>query len=95
MSFTPSSPEEVKAAILAENPFDRPRFLKKEDIWTSTFPDVPEINKRASDVIFESIESVKNDRNLSFGLFISADRGFGKSHLVEFRDIFDTMEILS
>lgn len=82
MSVIPSPIEDIKSAIQAENPFDRPRFLKQEDIWISTFPDVPEINRKASDTIFLAIESVCLRKRSTIGLFISAERGLGKSHLI-------------
>jgi Cdc6-like AAA superfamily ATPase len=82
MSVTSSPIEEIQLVIQSENPFDRPRFLKQEDIWTSTFPDVPTINQHASDAIFAAIEAVRLHQRATVSLFISADRGLGKSHLI-------------
>ena len=82
MSTIPSPIEDINSAIQAENPFDRPRFLKQEDIWISTFPDVPAINRKASDTIFAAIEAVRLRKRSTIGLFISAERGLGKSHLI-------------
>ena len=82
MSVIPSPIEAIESAIQAENPFDRPRFLKQEDIWMSTFPDVPSINAKASDAIFTAIEAVRLRKRATIGLFISAERGLGKSHLI-------------
>ncbi len=73
MSVTSSPIEEIQLAIQSENPFDRPRFLKQEDIWTSTFPDVPTINQHASDAIFAAIEAVRLHQRATVSLFISAD----------------------
>lgn len=82
MSAIPSPIEAIESAIQSENPFDRPRFLKQEDIWMSTFPDVPSINKKASDAVFKAIEAVRLRKRATVGLFISAERGLGKSHLI-------------
>jgi hypothetical protein len=82
MSITPSSPEALHAAIQSENPFDRPRFLKQEDIWMSTFPDVPSINQQATDTVFAAMEAVRLRKRATIGLFVSAERGLGKSHLI-------------
>lgn len=73
MSVIPSPIEAIESAIQAENPFDRPRFLKQEDIWMSTFPDVPSINAKASDAIFTAIEAVRLRKRATIGLFISAE----------------------
>jgi hypothetical protein len=82
MSTITSLIEDIDTVIQAENPFDRPRFLKQEDIWSSPFPDVPEINRQASDKIFALIEKVTISKKSTKGLFISAERGLGKSHLI-------------
>jgi chromosomal replication initiation ATPase DnaA len=82
MSIAPSSPESLHAAIQSENPFDRPRFLKQEDIWRSTFPDVPSINQQATDIVFAAMEAVRLRKRPTIGLFVSAERGLGKSHLI-------------
>jgi hypothetical protein len=82
MSVTPSPIKEIQLAIQSENPFDRPRFLKQEDIWASTFPDAPVINQQASDAIFAAIEAVRLRQRSTASLFVSAERGLGKSHLI-------------
>lgn len=82
MSIIPSPIEAIESAIQAENPFDRPRFLKQEDIWVSSFPDVPSINAKASDAVFAAIEAVRLRKRATIGIFISAERGLGKSHLI-------------
>ncbi|HEY9596718.1 MAG TPA: P-loop NTPase fold protein [Cyanophyceae cyanobacterium] len=80
--MAPSSIEELKNAIKADNPFDRPLFVKQEDIWGRGFPDVLSLNAHASDAIFEAIEKVRIGKRSTIGITVTAERGLGKSHVI-------------
>jgi KAP family P-loop domain len=74
--------EQIHAAIQSHNPFDRPRFVKQEDVWGQGFPDVEQINAHASDAVFEAIRRINENQLSTIGLTILAERGLGKSHLI-------------
>lgn len=77
-----SSLEELHAAIKDQNPFDRPLFVKQEDVWGKGFPDVTSLNSHASDAVFEAIEKVRTGKRPTTGITITAERGLGKSHII-------------
>lgn len=77
-----SSVEEINKVIESCNPFDRPFFVKQEDVWGQGFPDVPSINAHVSDAVFEAIEKVRSNQRDTIGITITAERGLGKSHII-------------
>ena len=83
MSEHPASPiSEINQLVEQHNPFDRSLVVKSHDVWTSKFPDVPSINEHISAAIFKGIEQVRaGDRNM-LGITITAEKGLGKSHLL-------------
>ena len=76
----------VLAALNANNPFERPPVVKEQNIWGESFPDIPELNAKASDSLFAALEKVRAaDSSLEkvTSLVFTADRGVGKSHVIK------------
>ncbi|MBD2038463.1 hypothetical protein H6F76_26270 [Leptolyngbya sp. FACHB-321] len=78
----PSSIEVLHNTIASHNPFDRPLFVKQQDVWGKGFPDVPSLNAHASDMVFDAINKVRTGQRSSIGITIRAEKGLGKSHLI-------------
>lgn len=77
-----SSIEDLNNAIKSQNPFDRPLFVRQQDIWGKGFPDVPSLNAHASDGVFEAISKVRTGQRPAVGITITAEKGLGKSHII-------------
>jgi hypothetical protein len=85
MNITNSSPSSIEVlhnAIISHNPFDRPLFVKQQDVWEKGFPDVSSLNAHASDIVFDAINKVRTGQRSSIGITIRAEKGLGKSHLI-------------
>ena len=80
------SPIEVlNAAIQSHNPFSKTRIVTEQDVWGKGFPDVPTLNKHASDAVFEAVELVRTSQSSQekvTSLAITAQPGVGKSHIL-------------
>ncbi len=81
-TISPSSIDAIHGALRSQNPFDRPVFVKQQDVWDGGFPDVPSLNSHVSDAVFDAIEKIRTGQRASLGLTIRAERGLGKSHLI-------------
>lgn len=76
------SNDDLINAIKKHNPFEGRLVVKSQDIWRTSFPDVPSLNAHASDAIFDAIEKVRNRQRQVIGITITAEKGLGKSHLI-------------
>lgn len=82
MTNSSSSIEDLNNAIKSHNPFDRPLFVRQQDIWGKGFPDVPSLNAHASDAVFDAISKIKSGQRQATGITITAEKGLGKSHII-------------
>ncbi|MGB3766976.1 MAG: hypothetical protein WA947_10500 [Phormidesmis sp.] len=76
----------ILSALNANNPFERPPVVKEQNIWGESFPDIPSLNAKASDSLFEALKKVRAaDSSLEkvTSLVFTADRGVGKSHVIK------------
>ena len=77
--------EALNAAIQSHNPFSKTRIVTEQDVWGKGFPDVPTLNKHASDAVFEAVELVRTSQSSQekvTSLAITAQPGVGKSHIL-------------
>ena len=80
-----SSIEALNAAIQSHNPFSKTRIVTEQDVWGKGFPDVPTLNKHASDAVFQAVEQVRTSQSSQekvTSLAITAQPGVGKSHIL-------------
>lgn len=86
MENSAASPiESLDAAIQSHNPFSKTGIVKEQDIWGKGFPDVPTLNKHASDAVFQAVELVRTSQSSQekvSSLAITAPQGVGKSHVL-------------
>lgn len=82
MTNLPSSIEALKIAIKSQNPFDRPLFVRQQDVWRKGFPDVPALNAHVSDAVFEAVSKVRTGQRQAASITITAEKGLGKSHII-------------
>lgn len=86
MDNSAASPiEALDAAIQSHNPFSKTRIVTEQDVWGKGFPDVPTLNKHASDAVFEAVELVRTSQSSQekvTSLAITAQPGVGKSHIL-------------
>lgn len=86
MNNIPVSPiEDLNAAIQSYNPFSKIGIVKEQDVWGKGFPDVPTLNKHASDAVFHAVEQVRTSQSSQekvTSLAITAYYGVGKSHVL-------------
>lgn len=82
MVSSPSSIEDLKAAIRSQNPFDRSFVVRQQDVWGRSFPDVASLNAHASDAVFEAVRQVRVGQRQVAGITITAEKGLGKSHVI-------------
>ncbi|MEG4988344.1 ATP-binding protein [Microcoleus sp. BR0-C5] len=86
MDNSAASPIEVlNAAIQSHNPFSKTRIVTEQDVWGKGFPDVPTLNKHASDAVFQAVEQVRTSQSSQekvTSLAITAQPGVGKSHIL-------------
>ena len=76
----------ILSALNTNNPFERPPIVKEQNIWGESFPDIPSLNAKASDSLFEALKKVRAaDSSLEkvTSLVFTADRGVGKSHVIK------------
>ena len=81
-----SAESAIIAALNANNPFEKPPVVREQNIWGDSFPDIPSINAKASDTLFEAVAKVREaDSSLDkvTSLVFLADRGTGKSHVIK------------
>ncbi len=77
--------EALNAAIQSHNPFSKTRIVTEQDVWGKGFPDVPTLNKHASDAVFQAVEQVRTSQSSQekvTSLAITAQPGVGKSHIL-------------
>lgn len=86
MENSAASPiEALNAAIQSHNPFSKTRIVTEQDVWGKGFPDVPTLNKHASDAVFQAVELVRTSQSSQekvTSLAITAQPGVGKSHIL-------------
>lgn len=86
MDNSAASPiEALNAAIQSHNPFSKTRIVTEQDVWGKGFPDVPTLNKHASDAVFQAVEQVRTSQSSQekvTSLAITAQPGVGKSHIL-------------
>jgi len=86
MDHSAASPiEALNAAIQSHNPFSKTRIVTEQDVWGKGFPDVPTLNKHASDAVFQAVEQVRTSQSSQekvTSLAITAQPGVGKSHIL-------------
>ena len=81
-----SAESALLSALDKNNPFERPPIVTEQNIWGESFPDIPSINKKASDSLFDAVRKVKaSDSSLEkvTSLVFVSDRGVGKSHVIK------------
>lgn len=81
-----STESAILSALSANNPFERPPVVREQNIWGDSFPDIPSVNAKASDNLFDAINKVRTTDS-SFekttSLVFLSDRGVGKSHVIK------------
>lgn len=83
MSNFPVSPlEDLKAALLTQNPFLKPPFLNAKDVWSQDFFDVSTINAHASDSVFQALNEIQAGQYSTTSITITAQDGTGKTHII-------------
>ena len=81
-----STESAILSALNANNPFERPPVIREQNIWGDSFPDIPSLNAKASDSLFDAVAQVKaSDSELEkiTSLVFLSDRGVGKSHVIK------------
>jgi len=81
-----SAESAILSALDANNPFERPPIVTEQNIWGESFPDVPSINAKASDSLFDAVQTVRSaDSSLEkvTSLLFVSSRGVGKSHVIK------------
>lgn len=73
--------QEIHEAIAADNPFARPPVVTDQDIWGEPFPDLPTLNRHASDAVLELLTANSYYPKLT-SIAITGSTGTGKSHLI-------------
>ena len=76
----------ILSALDANNPFERPPIVTEQNVWGESFPDIPSINAKASDSLFEAVQKVRAaDSSLEkvTSLVFVSSRGVGKSHVIK------------
>ncbi|HLP89707.1 MAG TPA: ATP-binding protein [Nostocaceae cyanobacterium] len=86
MNNSAISPREaLDAAIANDNPFVNAGIVKEQDIWEQEFLDVPTLNARVSDMVFQAIDLVRNSeqsKDKVTSILITAQYGTGKTHVL-------------
>ncbi len=81
-----STESAIFSALTANNPFERPPVVREQNIWGESFPDIPSLNAKASDSLFNAVSQVRSaDSELEkiTSLVFLSDRGVGKSHVIK------------
>lgn len=76
---------EINELLRDTNPFEKGLVVKDQNIWGTSFPDIPELNKHVSDAIYASIKNLQeapSSLEKVSSMVIRAQRGAGKTHLV-------------
>ncbi len=73
--------QEIHEAIATDNPFVRPPVVTDQDIWGEPFPDLPTLNRHASDAVLELLTANSYHPKLT-SIAITGSTGTGKSHLI-------------
>lgn len=73
--------QEIHDAIATDNPFARPPVVTDQDIWGEPFPDLPTLNRHASDLVLELLTANSYYPKLT-SIAITGSTGTGKSHLI-------------
>ncbi|MEB3827271.1 ATP-binding protein [Phormidium sp. CCY1219] len=85
MANSDSPLEQINAAIQRHNPFTKAGIVQEQNIWGKGFPDVPTLNKEASDAVLQAIERVSTSQSSAdkvATLVVTAEAGVGKTHLI-------------
>ncbi len=81
-----SAESEILTALNANNPFERPPVVREQNIWGDSFPDIPSLNAKASDSLFDAMSQVRTAesslKKVTSLVFLS-DKGNGKSHVIK------------
>jgi hypothetical protein len=80
-----SSDSAILSALRENNPFDTPPVVRAQNIWSESFPDIPSLNAKASNAVFEILRKVKSpnsDSNRVASMVFTAEKGVGKSHVI-------------
>lgn len=88
MSASPKSSAKsaIFSALNANNPFERPPVVREQNIWGDSFPDIPSLNAKASDNLFDAASQVRaadSELEKITSLIFLSDRGVGKSHVIK------------
>lgn len=81
-----SAESAILSALSANNPFERPPVVKEQNIWGESFPDIPSLNAKASDSVFDALGKVRaanSSLEKVTSVVFTADRGVGKSHVIK------------
>ena len=76
---------EINELLQDTNPFDKGLVVKDQNIWGTSFPDIPELNKHVSDAIYASMNKLQespSSLDKVSSMVIRAQRGAGKTHLI-------------
>ncbi len=78
-----SAIETINTAIQTQNPFRNLGIVTAQNIWTQQLPDLPTLNKYASEQVFAAINQVKtSDNDKITSLVLTAQYGVGKTHIL-------------
>ncbi len=81
-----STESAILSALDANNPFERPPVVREQNIWGDSFPDIPSLNAKASDNLFDAASQVRaadSELEKITSLIFLSDRGVGKSHVIK------------
>ena len=76
---------EINELLRDTNPFEKGLVVKDQNIWGTSFPDIPELNKHVSDAIYTSIEKLQkapSSLEKVSSMVVRAQRGAGKTHVI-------------
>lgn len=76
---------EINELLRDTNPFEKGLVVKDQNIWGTSFPDIPELNKHVTDAIYASIKKLQeapSSLEKVSSMVIRAQRGAGKTHLI-------------
>lgn len=77
-----SSLQEINDALLSQNPFAQPPFLKAQHVWGKAFPDVKSLNAHASNAVLQALEQIQQGQYSATSILITAQDGTGKTHII-------------
>ncbi|NEQ49928.1 MAG: hypothetical protein F6K11_07325 [Leptolyngbya sp. SIO3F4] len=80
-----ASVAEINELLRDTNPFEKGLVVREQNIWGTSFPDIPELNQHVSDAIYEAIKKLQtapSSIEKVSSMLIRAARGAGKTHVI-------------